>query len=622
MGFEAFKELWRRRAEFDISILVLPVERRAGKFRRYETAAGMSETSGAGASGAVATERDGLRIVWGDATDPEATAATIKGADAVLNAMAYISPQADYRPEIARAVNHDAVALILAAIAAEPDGRDRIRYLHTGSVAQTGNRPVGMHMGRVGDPMKPSVFDYYALTKIAGERLVLESDLRLWASLRMTFIMPTDFRALFDLLDPISFHMPLDARMENITARDAGHGLVNALDLPAESDFWRRAYNMGGGPAMRTTAYQYMVDNYQNLGVRWEACAERNWYALRNFHMQYYEDSGVTNDYLNYQRDTLETHQRAIADSMPLHMRLLGFLAGRLPAVRRLAEGRAHAMLADLAQGHRNSPLHWYQQRNEARITAFFGGFEEFEAITGWGVAMPDLRPDAPWRRLDHGYDETKPLLALSDLTETAAFRGGRCLEDEWDGDAYARLNWVCARGHEFTARPYTVLGAGHWCPVCVESWDGSERARADEHFAQVWYADHDPEESYHYPVEGGQDIRDADLDWAADVFAPAIEEPDRLIVASTSLLEVFKWVLREHGESQALTASTVMQQGKVIDLDASLALRAAKLGSEFRLPLADSVILATARAHEAILWTQDADFEGIPGVQYRPTLK
>jgi hypothetical protein len=284
MGFEAFRELWRRRAEFDISILVLPSERGDGRFRSYADAAGVPEPSGEGTSGAVVAEGDGLRIVWGDATHPPATAATVAGADAVLSAMAYISPQADYRPEIARAVNRDAVALIIQAIAAEPAGNDRIRYVHTGSVAQTGNRPVGVHVGRVGDPMKPSMFDTYALTKIAGERLVLESDLRLWASLRMTFIMPTDFRELFGLLDPILFHMPLDARMENITDRDAGRGLVNTLDVPAGSGFWRRAYNMGGGPAMRTTAYQYLADNYGNLGLRWEACAERNWYALRNFH--------------------------------------------------------------------------------------------------------------------------------------------------------------------------------------------------------------------------------------------------------------------------------------------------------------------------------------------------
>ena len=62
----------------------------------------------------------------------------------------------------------------------------------------------------------------------------------------------------------------------------------------------------------------------------------------------------------------------------------------------------------------------------------------------------------------------------------------------------------------------------------------------------------------------------------------------------------------------------SVMQQARVIDLDAPMALTAARLSTELRLPLADSVILATARTHDAVLWTQDADFKGMPRVEYR----
>jgi len=107
-----------------------------------------------------------------------------------------------------------------------------------------------------------------------------------------------------------------------------------------------------------------------------------------------------------------------------------------------------------------------------------------------------------------------------------------------------------------------------------------------------------------------------------ADVFADAIEDVECLVVPSLSILEVFKWVLRERGEDAALQAAALMQQGQVVDLDVAMALRAAKLGLEHKLPLADSVMLATAQAHGAILWTQDADFEGIEGVQYRAKAK
>lgn len=102
-----------------------------------------------------------------------------------------------------------------------------------------------------------------------------------------------------------------------------------------------------------------------------------------------------------------------------------------------------------------------------------------------------------------------------------------------------------------------------------------------------------------------------------ADLFAPAIEDTERLIVPTLSILEVFKWVLRERGENAALKATALMQQGRVVELDATLALRAAKLGLTHKLPLADSVIYATTQAHSATLWTQDADFENLPSVRF-----
>ncbi|MBX9812694.1 MAG: type II toxin-antitoxin system VapC family toxin [Burkholderiales bacterium] len=102
-----------------------------------------------------------------------------------------------------------------------------------------------------------------------------------------------------------------------------------------------------------------------------------------------------------------------------------------------------------------------------------------------------------------------------------------------------------------------------------------------------------------------------------AAFFAPAIEATRELLVPTLSLYEVFKRVLQQRGEGEALQAVALMQQGRIVELTASLALAAAKAGIEHRLPLADSIMLATARAHDAILWTQEADFERVTGVKY-----
>ena len=511
MGFQAFKELWKRRNTYDISILVLPSEQDLGMFRAFEREAGLKSVDGAGVS-----ENNGFKIIWGDSTRYEDVVETIRGADWVLNAMAFISPMADYHPELARAVNFDAIAHIIKAIQAEPDGAERIHYVHTGTVAETGNRPVGIHMGRVGDPLKPSIFDYYAITKIAGERLVLESNLRYWVSLRMTFIMPTSYKEMQELNDAISFHMPFDARMENISDRDAGFGIVNCLDVPDDSDFWRRVYNMGGGPGMRTIAYDYMADSYRDNGLNLEACVERNWYALRNFHMQYYEDSHILNDYLHYWRDTLASYKQTLASDTPFGMKLVGFLARRFPAFRASVEKSAYAANEKLAENHRNSPRYWYTNRNDMRISAFFKSYENYETIGTWGVNMPNLDPDAPWERLNHGYDESKANLELKDLQDAAQFRGGKCLSTAWDGDMYTPLDWECASEHTFIARPFTVLKAGHWCPKCAATWNCDEQAKKNHFFAQVWYADHSPDENNLYPDDCINDIKDADRDYAA----------------------------------------------------------------------------------------------------------
>lgn len=100
-----------------------------------------------------------------------------------------------------------------------------------------------------------------------------------------------------------------------------------------------------------------------------------------------------------------------------------------------------------------------------------------------------------------------------------------------------------------------------------------------------------------------------------AALFAEQIERPASLVVPVITLYEVFKKVLRDRGEHLALRIVAHMQQGRVAGVDAPLALKAATLN----MPLADSLIYATAQAHGATLWTQDAQFEGLAGVRYFP---
>ena len=104
-----------------------------------------------------------------------------------------------------------------------------------------------------------------------------------------------------------------------------------------------------------------------------------------------------------------------------------------------------------------------------------------------------------------------------------------------------------------------------------------------------------------------------------AENFLDPLKETDSLVVPTVTIYEVFKVVLREAGDNEALQAAASMQRGIVADLTAQLSIAASKLSLQIGLPFADSVILATAGAYDAVLWTQDSDFIDIPGVRYIP---
>jgi toxin FitB len=104
-----------------------------------------------------------------------------------------------------------------------------------------------------------------------------------------------------------------------------------------------------------------------------------------------------------------------------------------------------------------------------------------------------------------------------------------------------------------------------------------------------------------------------------AEHFMMPLGDSALLIVPTIIMYEVFKVILRESSENEALQAVVAMQKGRVVDLNAALAIAASKLSLEYHLPMADSIILATAQEFKAVIWTQDSDFKNISKVKYFP---
>ena len=173
---------------------------------------------------------------------------------------AFVSLAADYHPATAMRVNFggtrnlvetvrelgqaDATALVYIGTVAEMGDR------MLGTVAEMGDRMPPIHWGRVGDPIKPSMFDYYAVSKVAAERYVIESGLRRWVSLRQTGIIGP---AMARVRDAIQLHNCLDNVLEYVSDRDSCTMMAHLASYDAAGSlpgaFWGHVYNVGGGEA-------------------------------------------------------------------------------------------------------------------------------------------------------------------------------------------------------------------------------------------------------------------------------------------------------------------------------------------------------------------------------------
>ena len=103
------------------------------------------------------------------------------------------------------------------------------------------------------------------------------------------------------------------------------------------------------------------------------------------------------------------------------------------------------------------------------------------------------------------------------------------------------------------------------------------------------------------------------------DIFGKHIENSDKLVVPVITIYEVFKKILVESNEQNALKIAAHMRLGKVIDVNLTISLEAAKFGKQHKLPMADALIYATARQYDCTIWTQDEHFKGLEAVKYLP---
>ena len=486
MGMESFKLMKNDTPRYTLRILVRGSEKNHKLFDEYEG-------------------KQGIEIIWGDLNNRDEVDRAVKGASLVLHVAAFVSPAADYNPKKAMEVNYGGTRNLIEAIK-DLGQEETTKFVYIGTVAETGDRMPPIHWGRVGDPIKPSMFDYYAVSKVAAERYVIESGLKYWASLRQTGIIGP---AMSEIRDAIMFHNCLNNVLEYCSDRDSGKCMQNLARYDSNGtlseDFWGHIYNIGGGPAARTDTYSMYEELYGALGItELQYLLKPREIATLNFHGHYYEDSDKLNDYLHFRSDGMEYYYNS-------YLKTLGPVAPISKAVCKLPGGqalmsKAIGMAFEPLKKSEHGTVRFIKEDMAPQLEAYWGGKERWDEQP---YDVRDFKRFKDWDtviHLDHGYDESKPEseLNLEDMKGAAVFRGGECLSKKMKkGDWSTKLKFKCQFGHEFMASPRLVLDGGHWCDECErKSWNYGQRAKGDPFFNQVWAPLHGEDELREYPKE------------------------------------------------------------------------------------------------------------------------
>lgn len=447
-------------------------------------------------------------MIVGDTSNIDSCRALVKDVAYVIHMAAVIPPKSDQRPDLSDKANYFGTKAMVDAVLELPN---QPKFVHISTVALYGNRNHVHPFGRVGDPLLPSAYDPYAISKLEGERYVLESGLKKWAVIRQTAMLHN--RMLTDnLSDGLMFHTCYNAPLEWVTARDSGRLMGNIVERDCKGEveeFWNNIYNLGGPATNRITGYEVFDGGFKIIGGSTEKFMKPHWNAARNFHGVWFWDGHVLDDLFHYQTESVDDYWKEILSNHKYY------------AVAKIIPPKVISGLAIMPLlKDKNSPRRWIKNNDEGRKCAYFGAKEEdchlsnrwqdFNLLCkgklpdGSDIDYEALRDPKNAKLLSHGYDETKrdEDITIDDLRQAAAFRGGELISTNFQkGNLFQKLVWRCQDGHEFELTAFSVLKAGHWCPECNKRyvWDYDRLAKGNPFYAQVWYDSHEKDEDCKY---------------------------------------------------------------------------------------------------------------------------
>ena len=352
MGWAGFQELYAKKDKYNIVVLNRGSKKNREKFAAYEN-------------------DPAVKLVWGDLTNYEDVLELVTGADYVLHVGGMVSPAADYYPVKTQKTNVAAAQNIVKAIKAQPNP-DAVKVVYIGTVAETGDRNAPVHWARTGDPIKISVYDHYAISKVKAEAVFAESGLKYWVSLRQSGIL---YPAILKNMEPIMYHVPINGVLEWATVEDSGRLLANVCGDDIPEEFWRNFYNIGSGEEYRITNYEFEELLLGTLGLGSpKKLFDPHWFTTRNFHGQWYYDGDKLEKYCHFRANIpVKQYFKNMMNNVEWFYKL-AFLAKPFAfAVK--------PFMKKIAMTPEYGTLWWAENKVDVRMKAYYGSMEEFEAL-------------------------------------------------------------------------------------------------------------------------------------------------------------------------------------------------------------------------------------------------
>ena len=326
VGYEALKQLAAQKERFDITVFDLKTPKSEKLFAKYKNDA---------------------RFFYGDLTNPEDSVEACKNIDFVIHLAALIPPAAYQNKALTEKINADGTRNLLANI---EKYSPNAFFAYSSSVATYGDRLEDIYI-KVTDPLKPSMGDYYAETKIMAEKAVRESRLR-WTIFRLSAIMGAGNHKISGLM----FLMPLNTPVEITTPEDTARAFVNAIDHQSELD--GKIFNLGGGEKNRVIYRDLLEKSFEIYGLGKLNFPEHA-FANYNYHCAYYADSDDLENIVRFRRDTMATYFEKVKASVSGIQRFFTQLAA--PVIKK-----------NLLK--KSEPWNAYQEQNREKMKLYFKG--------------------------------------------------------------------------------------------------------------------------------------------------------------------------------------------------------------------------------------------------------